>query len=210
MQLGFYIDTSACSGCKACQVACKDTHDLEQGRLWRRVATIESGAWVRQGAAWTTTVVAYSVPMSCMHCERPVCVEGCPTGAMRKGEDGVVTVAEHWCIGCRYCEWVCPYGAPRYDERTGRMTKCDFCRDERDAGRPPVCVAACPMRALDFGDLDQLRQRYGAGCSIYPLPDGSLTMPSLVLKPHPDSSPVASGLPAGAKSHQRVGNREEL
>jgi anaerobic dimethyl sulfoxide reductase subunit B (iron-sulfur subunit) len=203
MQLGFLIDSSSCSGCKACQVACKDAHDLEAGRLWRRVATVEGGDWVRQGAAWTTTAFAYSVSMSCMHCEKAACVDACPSGAMQKQADGVVTIAADRCIGCRYCEWVCPYGAPRYDAAARRMSKCDFCRDERAAGRPPVCVAACPMRALDFGELADLERRHGVTRDLYPLPDSAQTKPSVVIRDHPL---VARGSLARA----RLGNREEL
>ncbi len=201
MQLAFFIDTSSCSGCKACQVACKDAYDLEAGRLWRRVATSEGGDWVKQGAAWTTTAFAYSVSMSCMHCERAACVEACPTGAMHKQADGVVAIAADRCIGCRYCEWVCPYGAPRYDPAARRMSKCDFCSAERAAGRPPVCVAACPMRALDFGDLADLERRHGTARDLYPLPDSGQTKPSVVLKRWAE---------ALRRNPPRIGNREEL
>jgi anaerobic dimethyl sulfoxide reductase subunit B (iron-sulfur subunit) len=213
MQLAFYLDTTACSGCKACQVACKDKHDLEVGRLWRRVATVEGGEWIRQGAAWTTTAFAYSVSLSCMHCEQPACVDACPTRAMHKREDGTVAIAGDRCIGCRYCEWVCPYGAPRYDGRAGRMTKCDFCQDERQAGRPPACVAACPLRALDFGDLRELEARHGTTRDIYPLPDPAMTKPSVVVtldeRPTSDLGPRT---PDDARQRQmpRIGNREEI
>jgi anaerobic dimethyl sulfoxide reductase subunit B (iron-sulfur subunit) len=203
MQLGFFLDTTACSGCKACQVACKDTHDLETGRLWRRVATVEGGEWVQRGAAWTTTAFAYSVSLSCMHCEKAACVGGCPTGAMHKRDDGTVAIAADRCIGCRYCEWLCPYGAPRYDARAARMSKCDLCADERQAGRPPACVAACPMRALEFGELRELEARHGTGGrAMYPLPDPAITRPSIVLKVHRHA--------AAAAGAARLGNREEL
>ena len=208
MQLAFYLDVSACSGCKACQVACKDKHDLEVGRLWRRVATVEGGKWVRQGAAWTTTAFAYSVSMSCMHCAKPACVDGCPTGAMHKQADGVVCIDAERCIGCRYCEWICPYGAPRYDSAARQMTKCDFCAGERAAGRPPACVAACPMRALDFGELADLERRYGTTRDLYPLPDSNLTRPSIVVRRRTvagDHTPWAIALQAA-----RIANREEL
>ena len=203
MQLGFFLDTTACSGCKACQVACKDKHDLETGRLWRRVATVEGGEWVQQGAAWTTTAFAYSVSLSCMHCEKAACVSGCPTGAMQKRADGTVAIVADRCIGCRYCEWLCPYGAPRYDAHAGRMSKCDLCADERQAGRPPACVSACPMRALEFGDLQELEARHGTdGRGMYPLPDPTITRPSIVLKVHRHA--------AAPTSAARLGNREEL
>ncbi len=209
MQLAFYVDTTACSGCKACQVACKDKHDLEVGRLWRRVATIEGGDWVRNGAAWTTTAFAYSVSLACMHCEQPACVDACPTRAMQKREDGSVVIAADRCIGCRYCEWVCPYGAPRYDARAGRMTKCDLCADERQAGRPPACVAACPMRALEVGELRELEARHGtSGRNMYPLPDPGITRPSIVITPR--GSRDARGVRTAGRGTPRIGNREEL
>jgi anaerobic dimethyl sulfoxide reductase subunit B (iron-sulfur subunit) len=211
MQLAFYIDTTACSGCKACQVACKDKHDLEVGRLWRRVATVEGGEWIEQGAAWTTTVFAYSISLACMHCEKPACVDACPTGAMQKHEDGTVAIADQRCIGCRYCEWVCPYGAPRYDARAARMTKCDLCADERRAGRPPACVAACPMRALDVGELRELEARFAHDADapadrtnrgIYPLPDPAMTRPSIVVNVHRHAAP--------RRDAAVLSNREEL
>ncbi len=210
MQLAFLVDLSACSGCKACQVACKDKHDLETGRLWRRVATVEGGQWVRQGAAWTTTAFAYSVSVSCMHCEQPACVDACPTRAMRKREDGTVAVDPGRCIGCRYCEWVCPYGAPQYDAHARRMTKCDFCEDERAAGRPPACVAACPMRALECGELRELQARYGAVRQVYPLPDASATKPAVVLVPPRKSAGAADAGTLTEAAAVRIGNREEL
>jgi anaerobic dimethyl sulfoxide reductase subunit B len=201
-QLGFYVDVGACTGCKACQLACKDKNDLERGRLFRRVIDVEGGDWLRRGDAWLPTVFAYSVSTSCMHCEKPACREACPTGAMTKGEDGVVFIDAGRCIGCRYCEWACPYGAPRYHEAAGRMTECDFCRDLLERQLPPECVEACPMRAIDFGDIGELRARYGSLDAAYPLPDGAITRPALVLTPHRQM--------AGAGIAASIGNREEL
>ncbi len=63
------------------------------------------------------------------------------------------------------------------------MSKCDLCRDERRQGRPPVCVAACPMRALDWGALDDLRARHGTLACVAPLPDPSQTAPAVVFSP---------------------------
>ena len=147
-QLAFFVDVSACSGGKACQMACKDKHDLPVGQLWRRVYEVAGGGWRVSGAAWVSNVVAYHVSMGCNHCERPVCVEVCPSGALRKRDDGIVLVDAERCIGCKYCGWVCPYGAPQYDDARGVMAKCHLCHDEIDVGRRPVCVTSCPMRVL--------------------------------------------------------------
>ncbi len=83
------------------------------------------------------------------------------------------------------------------------MTKCTFCVDNLDAGLPPACVAACPLRALDFGDRAELEARYGTTRVVYPLPEADLTGPSLVLTLHQDAT--------RAKSETAVmANREEV
>ena len=202
-QYAFYFDSSACSGCKACQAACKDKHNLPVGLLWRRVYEVAGGAWTRRGAAWVSTVFAYNVSLACNHCERPICVEVCPARAYTKRSDGIVVLDEEKCIGCRYCSWACPYGAPQYDEQAGHMTKCDLCADNLDAGLPPACVAACPLRALDFGERAELEARYGTVHIVYPLPDADLTQPALVMTPHQDAARAAHE-PAW------IGNREEV
>lgn len=189
----FYVDSAACSGCKACQVACKDRNGLPAGVLWRRVAEVAGGGWRRAGAAWEQDVFAYHLSVACNHCERPICVEVCPSGAMAQREDGIVLVDGSKCLGCRYCEWACPYGAPQYDEGLGRMTKCTFCAQELEAGRPPACVAACPMRALDFGDREELEARHGPLRQAYPLPRPELTEPSLVITPHRGAARAGRG-----------------
>jgi anaerobic dimethyl sulfoxide reductase subunit B (iron-sulfur subunit) len=186
-QYGFYVDTSACSGCKVCQVACKDKHDLEEGVLWRRVYEVSGGDWREEAGAWISGVFAYNVSVACNHCENPVCLSACPAGAIGRREDGIVLIDREKCIGCRYCEWVCPYGAPQYDKRSGTMTKCHFCFDYIDQGKAPACVAACPMRVLDFGELSELRAKYGHTGEIYPLPKATYTRPALVVKSHRDA-----------------------
>ncbi len=114
-----------------------------------------------------------------------------------------MTIDPQRCMGCRYCEMACPYKAPQFDAAQGVMTKCDFCSDLIDAGKSPACVAACQMRVLHFGDIDELRAQFGDVDDVYPLPDPTLTQPSLVLTPHPDA---VRGLGHGAK----IGNREEI
>jgi anaerobic dimethyl sulfoxide reductase subunit B (iron-sulfur subunit) len=190
-QYAFYFDSSSCSGCKACQAACKDKHGLPLGVLWRRVYEVSGGGWERRGEAWTASVFAYHVSLACNHCESPICLEVCPAGAYTRREDGIVLLNTTRCIGCRYCVWACPYGAPQYDERLGCTTKCTLCVDNIDAGRPPACVAACPMRALEFGERPELEAQYGEGYAVYPLPAPELTDPSLVLTPHQDAARAA-------------------
>ena len=184
-RLAFYFDSSSCSGCKTCQMACKDKNDLALGQVWRRVYEVSGGGWKKAGVAWKQDVFAYNLSMSCNHCEDPICVKSCPTHALWKREDGIVQIDQSLCIGCKYCSWVCPYGAPQYDSQKGVMGKCDLCADYIDQGKNPSCVDACPMRALDFGEYAELLKKYGESEHIYPLPDKSITDPSLCIRAHP-------------------------
>jgi anaerobic dimethyl sulfoxide reductase subunit B len=196
-QLAFYIDTSACAKCKACQIACQDKNNLPAHMRWRRVIPYEGGTWIpdpnNRRLMKPSGVFAYSVSISCMHCEDPICAEVCPTGATIKRNDGVVYVDVNKCIGCRYCEWACPYGARHFDDTAGVMSKCDFCRDLLAQGKNPACVDACVMRALKFGELEELRAQYGEVAAIEPLPDASLTHPALVVTPHKNAQPTGFG-----------------
>jgi len=196
-QLAFYFDSSACTGCKACAIACKDRSSLPVGINWRKVYDYGGGGWIPSPAhpeiMLPNNVFVYSTSTSCMHCEKPRCVEACPAKAITKRDDGVVLINSDLCIGCRYCEWVCPYGAPQFNEEKGYMTKCDFCQELQEKGLNPVCVDACPMRALGFGELDELRQKYGNVNAIEPLPSADITNPSIVITPHKNSQPSGQG-----------------
>ncbi len=197
----FRFDQAACSGCKACQAACKDRFDLPVGVLWRRVYEVAGGSWRRDGEAWRTDAFAFNLSLACNHCAEPACVEVCPTGAIARDAGGIVRIDGGRCVGCRYCAWACPYGAPQYDERTGTMSKCDLCADDLAEGRQPACVAACPMRALDLVAIAQ--EAEAAGADAFPLPDPALTRPGLVVLPHRDA---ARGGPRTAA----IANREEV
>ncbi len=188
-QLGFYIDTASCSGCKTCQVACKDKNDLVTGLRWRRVYEVSGGGWEQKPeGGWKHNLSTYNLSISCNHCEDPDCVKACPTKALYKDdENGLVLIDQEKCVGCRYCEWACPYGALQFNSESGTMTKCDFCKDYLEVGNIPSCVSSCPMRALDFGELSELRKKYGDQNQIYPITNPEITKPALVITPHPES-----------------------
>jgi anaerobic dimethyl sulfoxide reductase subunit B (iron-sulfur subunit) len=193
-QYAFYFNASACSGCKACQVACKDKNNLPVGTLYRRVFTYGGGSWVEEnGFQVPNNVFAYSVSTACQHCQNPVCLQVCPATAIFKREDGIVLIDQTKCIGCRYCQWACPYGAPQFREDLGVMTKCNFCEDLLAQGENPACVGTCPQRALDFGELSVLQAKYGTLNEIEPLPTADITHPSLVITPHKNSQKSGSG-----------------
>lgn len=184
-QYGFYINESLCSGCKACAMACKDKNDLDDERFFRNVSEFTSGSILKEGEGYIHNVRAYWVSLACNHCSEPRCVAGCPTKAMHKrGDDGVVTVDQSLCIGCRYCVWNCPYHAPKFDKAKGKMSKCDFCLDLLAEGKEPACVAACPLELIKFGPIEELRRKYGVTADIAGLPDSALTKPNVVITPH--------------------------
>ena len=194
-QYAFLFDAKFCSGCKACQAACKDKNNLPPGVLWRRVMEVAGGNWKKVGERWNNSVFAYNISISCNHCLHPKCAGICPVNAYVVREDGIVILDETKCIGCGYCAWGCPYGAPQYNPKTGHMTNCDFCFDSLEQGLPPACVAACPLRVLDYGDMTALSAPTGNEIRLWdspseahphPLPVYSHTQPRLAIKKHPD------------------------
>jgi anaerobic dimethyl sulfoxide reductase subunit B (iron-sulfur subunit) len=210
MTYAFTFDASSCSGCKACQVACKDKNNLPTGVLWRRVYEISGGTWTAQDEAWTTDVFAYNLSIACNHCVHPKCAGVCPVDAYVVREDGIVYIDETKCMGCGYCAWACPYSAPRYNPEVRHMTKCNFCFDNIDAGLPPACVAACPMRVLDFVEVESKKWEDESKTPLwdmpgtehpFPLPTFSRTQPHLALNPH---AGMLNGL------EKTISNREEI
>ena len=210
MPYAFYFDSSSCSGCKACQVACQDKNNLPLGVLWRRVYEVSGGQWTRTGEAWTSTVFAYNLSIACNHCVHPKCAGVCPVDAYEVRPDGVVLIDPQKCIGCGYCAWACPYDAPQMDRSGGSMTKCNLCCDNLDAGLPPACVAACPLRCLELVETDdpginalgQVLWKISGAEHPFPLSKLSRTEPHMVIKPHPGVKLVGEGT--------TVSNREEI
>ncbi|SUT95303.1 DMSO/selenate family reductase complex B subunit [Actinobacillus lignieresii] len=189
-QYGFYFDSERCTGCKTCELACKDYKDLGTDVNFRRIYEYAGGNWVQgNDGCWHQDVFAYYMSISCNHCDDPACVKVCPTGAMHKSADGFVMVNEDTCIGCRYCSMACPYDAPQYSVSKGHMTKCDGCYSRVKDGQQPICVESCPLRALDFAPIKELRAKYGEQASIAPLPSADLTKPNLVVKANKHARP---------------------
>ena len=118
-------------------------------------------------------------------------------------KDGIVKVDTTKCMGCGYCVMACPYNSPQIDHESGHAVKCEACWERLDAGKTPVCVSACPLRALDSGPIEELKAKYGDVRQIYPLVDPSMTQPNFIIKPSP-----ASELPYVESGY--VSNPEEV
>jgi anaerobic dimethyl sulfoxide reductase subunit B len=193
-QLGFYINQSLCTGCKACTVACKDKNNLDIGINFRRVYTYEDGTFIQQPTNGIVhNIKAYYFSIACNHCTQPKCLPSCPTGAIVKNKDtGVVTIDQEICQGVQLCVKACPYGAPQYNPKVFKSDKCDFCMDLQKKGEEPVCVSTCPMRAIEFGPVEELRKKYGSVSQIKGMPSNAITHPNIVITPHKDAKMSSS------------------
>ena len=98
----------------------------------------------------------------CKHCTHAACLDVCPTGALMRTEFGTVVVQEDICNGCGYCIPACPFGVIDRREADGGAHKCTLCYDRLGDGLTPACAKACPTESIQFGPLDELRERAAA------------------------------------------------
>ena len=169
------FDSSKCTGCKGCQVACKCWNNLPSptelnageftGSLQnppdlldntRLIITFnEAESEARYAVNW-----AFG-RRSCMHCTDAACVNVCPSGSLYYDESGMVTYDTDKCIGCQYCRHACPYDVPRHTNvglagNGIKINKCTGCVDRIHQGMSPACVHTCQPGALQFGDRDEM------------------------------------------------------
>ncbi|MBQ1016826.1 4Fe-4S dicluster domain-containing protein [Micromonospora sp. D93] len=95
----------------------------------------------------------------CKHCTHAACLDVCPTGSLFRTEFGTVVVQEDICNGCGYCVPACPYGVIDQRKDDGRVWKCTLCYDRLSVGQEPACAKSCPTDSIQFGELDELRER---------------------------------------------------
>jgi anaerobic dimethyl sulfoxide reductase subunit B (iron-sulfur subunit) len=141
-QKGFLFDQTYCIGCQTCVAACRVRHN------------VKPGTYPRTANSSQIQVLAPYISYSCNHCTEPACVAVCPTEALQKREDGIVTHDVEICIGCYSCVAACPYGAPQKNEINNRMVKCDLCAYRLDNGDSPACVLSCPMKVIEVGEIE--------------------------------------------------------
>ncbi|GAB6143757.1 4Fe-4S dicluster domain-containing protein [Desulfocicer niacini] len=147
-----FQDTKKCIGCRTCEIQCKTNKGLPSGP--RPCQIIQIGPQLIGGLPRTSYVF-----MPCFHCENPWCVAACPTGAMQKRtKDGIVFIDPDLCVGCKTCVSACPWGAPQWNPETGKVVKCDYCKDRIDVGLKPACVTTCTTGCLNFGKVEDMTQ----------------------------------------------------
>lgn len=176
VQKGFKIDVNQCISCRACEMACKVEYNLRRGQGRRRRV-------IEKTVDEAGTIRTFFISLACNHCADPACLKACPKGAYVKAFDnapdyaasalaagqkvldagkpnGVVLHDPAKCIGCRRCEWACPYGAPQFDVVRKRMHKCEMCWQRvmsptlHASRKVPACVATCIGGAIKLMNVN--------------------------------------------------------
>ena len=146
-QYAFEVDLEACSGCKACVVACHTLNGLDEHETWRKVGLLNSTSG--------SLPIVQHVTTACHHCVDPGCLNGCPVLAYEKDPvTGIVRHLDDQCFGCKYCLMMCPYEVPQYNATLGIVRKCDMCAGRLEQGEAPACVQACPNQAIAITLVD--------------------------------------------------------
>jgi formate dehydrogenase iron-sulfur subunit len=170
-RMKFLCDAERCIECNGCVTACKQENDVPWGVNRRRVVTINDGVPGER-----------SMSVACMHCSDAPCMAVCPVDCFYRTEEGVVLHDKDLCIGCGYCFYACPFGAPQFPQTgafgvRGKMDKCTFCaggpepdgspeefakygRNRLSEGKLPACAEMCSTKALLGGDGDVISEIY--------------------------------------------------
>lgn len=161
------VDTSKCTGCKACSAACKEWNDLPA----EKTSLVKSYQTMKDFTPTTFTYVNFDEKYEngnmllmmrkaqCFHCGEPSCLKACTSNAISKTEDGFVVIDHSKCIGCGYCEQFCPFGVPKVDKVASKSFKCDGCVERITNDLKPACVSICQPGALEFGDADVMMEK---------------------------------------------------
>jgi formate dehydrogenase iron-sulfur subunit len=169
----FLIDTTRCTACRGCQLACKEWHDLPANKTKQRGSHQNPPdlnpynlkiVRFREHKDEKGTVIWNFFPDQCRHCLTPICVdvaEMAVHGAMIKDDKtGAVLATEKSAqlspADAQAVIDACPYNIPRLDPKTKRLTKCDMCIDRVSAGMQPICVKTCPTGTMAFGEREEM------------------------------------------------------
>jgi len=162
------IDTTLCTACRGCQVACKQWNEMPGLR------TKQWGSYQNPpDLQWNTwTLIRFQEHVNekkefswlfrkdgCMHCTDAACVKVCPSGALHHTEFGTVGLNSSRCIGCKECVSACPFEVPRYSRETDKIYKCDLCYSRLRGDESPACIKSCLTGALSIGTKEQMLKK---------------------------------------------------
>ncbi len=183
-QRAFLFDMRLCTGCKTCVVACGDAHGKRCDAGFRTVREHVAGDTLQScDGEFESSCRFYYTSSTCGHCDRPACVAACSHGACTKDSGtGIVSIDARACAGCGSCARACPHHAVHLDAQDGFARKCDGCHDLVAQGEEPVCVEACPTRALAFGFAESVPAGYCRLTGVDSALDSG-TMPNLFVFP---------------------------
>ncbi len=162
--IGVLVDTTRCIGCRSCEVACSEEHDLyvpdvKNDSALDHIRDTSDKQWTVVNSYETEKGEVF-VKRQCLHCWQPACTAACLTKAMNKTKEGPVTWDGDKCMGCRFCMVSCPFDIPKveYHEWNPKIQKCNMCYERLQKGMKPACVEACPTDALMFGSKRELME----------------------------------------------------
>lgn len=175
----FLIDMTKCTGCRGCQVACKQWNQLEaeeteffSGEGYMNPPAMSEYTFTRikfrDFEKNGQNEFAFYKEM-CMHCTEPSCASVCPVGAFEKTEEGPVIYKGDRCIGCRFCMIACPFGVPKYEWSKGLplVKKCTGCYSRIKEGLDPACATACPT-AISYGPREEMIKEAERRLALHP------------------------------------------
>jgi formate dehydrogenase iron-sulfur subunit len=177
------IDVSKCTGCRGCQLACKQWNSqpakqTENYGTYQNPPDLQANTWtlirfqeVEEKGGKLKWLFRKD---GCMHCTDAACVKVCPSGALHTTDFGTVALNRELCIGCKECVSACPFNIPRYDRKTDKIYKCDLCLSRIKADLIPACAKACPTGAVTFGEKGKMIKKayarvkeLGGDASVY-------------------------------------------
>jgi anaerobic carbon-monoxide dehydrogenase iron sulfur subunit len=135
------IDPEKCTGCRVCETVCTFKHEGYVAPKEARISVIKD------------EVTGVDIPVVCQQCERPLCMEVCPSLSIsRNAVTGAVEIDENRCIGCGMCVMACPIGGITVTPRK-KMRKCDLCKGD------PTCAKYCPGGAIEHLPLTKITEQ---------------------------------------------------
>jgi formate dehydrogenase iron-sulfur subunit len=187
MEKGMFVDTSICTGCKACQVACKEWNGLEPepshftegvGSPYPVAMNFTGNSYDNTGALsardWRHVLFIEQINYtrnggrwlfmsdSCKHCKDAACLNVCPVDAIEHTDLGNVVVTQDKCVGTKLCNKACPWGVIKFNDNTRTSQKCTLCNDRIHNGLGTACAKACPTGSIAFGDMPDLKVKADA------------------------------------------------